>query len=77
MENRGPQEQFGELNASRLFCPSCGRSTPARERLLLILPDGCLYEYRCVFCGSVTGDKKTKSGGTGGLYKGSGGLKGI
>ncbi len=33
---------------------------PVRERLLLILPDGYLYEYFCANCGQVVGDKKTK-----------------
>lgn len=33
---------------------------PVRERLLLILPDGYLFEYLCVNCGEVVGDKKTK-----------------
>jgi len=33
---------------------------PVRERLLLVLPDGYLYEYLCVNCGEVVGDKKTK-----------------
>lgn len=31
---------------------------PVRERLLLILPDGYLYEYLCADCGSSVGDKK-------------------
>ena len=35
---------------------------PVREKLLLILPDGQLYEYFCTHCGSVVGDKKTKTG---------------
>ena len=70
MSGNAPREQFGDLNASCLFCSSCGRSTPARQRLLLILPDGCLYEYRCAVCGTVTGDKKTKGGEAGGLFRG-------
>ncbi|MFZ2384799.1 MAG: cytoplasmic protein [Candidatus Omnitrophota bacterium] len=70
MNPGGRREQFGDLNASCLFCSSCGRSTPARERLLLVLPDGCLYEYRCAVCGTVTGDKKTKNSGVGGFFSG-------
>ena len=31
---------------------------PVKERLLLILPDGYLYEYICVGCGNSVGDKK-------------------
>jgi len=76
MNGREPEGQFRELNAGRLFCSSCGRSTPVRERLLLVLPDGCLYEYRCAVCGSVTGDKKTRGAGNGGLFRGFGGGRG-
>lgn len=32
---------------------------PVRERLLLILPDGYLFEYHCSNCQEVLGDKKT------------------
>jgi len=31
---------------------------PVRERLLLVLPDGELYDYICAQCGDVLGDKK-------------------
>jgi len=31
---------------------------PVRERLLLILPDGYLYEYICTGCGKAVGDKR-------------------
>lgn len=31
---------------------------PVRERLLLVLPDGNLFEYCCVNCNEVLGDKK-------------------
>lgn len=33
---------------------------PVRERLLLVLPDGYLFEYYCSRCMSVVGDKKTR-----------------
>jgi hypothetical protein len=33
---------------------------PVREKLLLILPDGYLFEYLCTNCGQTVGDKKTK-----------------
>lgn len=33
---------------------------PVQERLLLILPDGYLFEYLCSNCGRVVGDKKTR-----------------
>ena len=35
---------------------------PVREKLLLILPDGYLFEYICTNCGSLLGDKKTRLG---------------
>jgi DNA-directed RNA polymerase subunit RPC12/RpoP len=55
-------DQFEDLNATYLYCNQCGGSMPVKEKLLLILPDGCMYEYFCTHCGSVVGDKKTKSG---------------
>ncbi|MFM9906410.1 MAG: cytoplasmic protein [Nitrospirae bacterium] len=50
-------DQFGSLNASLLYCPQCRVATPTRERLLLVLPTGNLYEYRCQHCGTSTGSK--------------------
>ena len=55
-----PQErpkQFESLRASLLFCPTCQTATPTRERLLLVLPSGNLYEYLCAHCGTSTGSK--------------------
>ncbi len=49
--------QFGALRASLLFCQKCKQATPARERLLLVLPTGNLYEYLCAHCGTSTGSK--------------------
>lgn len=49
--------QFRSLNASLLFCPNCKEATPARERLLLVLPSGNKYEYLCSYCGTSTGEK--------------------
>jgi hypothetical protein len=31
---------FGEFEATSLFCPRCRRATPARKKLLLVLPNG-------------------------------------
>jgi hypothetical protein len=53
-------KQFEDLQATYLYCNSCGGSMPVRERLLLVLPDGYLYEYYCLNCSEVVGDKKTK-----------------
>jgi hypothetical protein len=54
-------KQFEELEASLLFCPRCKRAVPPRRRLLLVLPDGELYEYLCPFCGTSLGTKKVKA----------------
>lgn len=52
-----PGGQFRSLNASLLYCPNCREATPARERLLLVLPSGNKYEYVCAHCGTSTGEK--------------------
>ena len=52
--------QFGSFTASELFCAKCQRSNPVRERLLLALPDGELFEYRCAVCGSSVGERKVR-----------------
>jgi hypothetical protein len=58
-----PQAQFGELAAASLYCPKCRRATPVREHLLLVLPDGNLYDYRCSVCATSTGTRSTRQGG--------------
>jgi hypothetical protein len=52
---------FEQLQASVLFCGRCRAPQPVRERLLLVLPDGELYEYLCTACGESVG-KRTLSG---------------
>lgn len=49
--------QFESFNATSLYCPTCRRSMPTRERLLLALPDGDLYGYWCAQCGSDVGTR--------------------
>jgi hypothetical protein len=53
--------QFGNFTASELFCPKCQVSQRVRERLLLVLPSGELYEFLCTACGTSLG-KRTVSG---------------
>jgi hypothetical protein len=48
---------YESLHAAELWCPTCRRATPARERLLLVLPTGNKYEYRCGVCGTSVGEK--------------------
>jgi hypothetical protein len=51
-------QQFEELQASVLFCGRCRAPQRVRERLLLVLPDGELYEYLCTACGESVGKRK-------------------
>jgi hypothetical protein len=62
-QNRAPADQYGAFRASLLYCPKCRQATPTRERLLLVLPTGNLYEYLCMQCGSSTGSKTEKDQG--------------
>ncbi|MBW1917266.1 MAG: cytoplasmic protein [Deltaproteobacteria bacterium] len=52
-----PEPSFQQLEASALYCPQCQQAVPVRKRLLLILPDGELHEYLCVFCAASLGTK--------------------
>lgn len=54
-------QQFGAFTASEIFCPKCNRSQPVREKLLLVLPSGELYEFLCTGCGTSVG-QRTVSG---------------
>ncbi len=53
-----PPGQFEHFQASALFCGRCQAAQPVRERLLLVLPDGELYEYLCATCGASVGKRK-------------------
>ena len=53
-----PPEQFEEFQAQALFCGRCRAAQPVRERLLLLLPDGELREYRCAVCGNSVGERR-------------------
>jgi hypothetical protein len=64
------QEDFQDLEATELYCPNCRRAVPVRKFLLLVLPDGDKYEYRCAYCGTTVGDKTDRSGQYFGVLKG-------
>jgi hypothetical protein len=49
--------QYEALEASELYCPTCRTSRPVRRHLLLVLPTGNKYEYRCATCGTSVGGK--------------------
>jgi hypothetical protein len=59
---RNPKAQFDEFEATELYCNRCRQAVPVRKFLLLILPEGDKYEYRCVHCGSKVGDKIDRTG---------------
>jgi len=52
--------QYEDLVATYLYCANCKASMPVRERLLLVLPDGYLFDYLCTNCGESIGEKKVK-----------------
>ena len=54
-----PRQQYSSFSASRLYCAKCKQAMPVREKLLLALPTGDLYDYLCSGCGQSLG---TKSG---------------
>ena len=51
------ESDFDELEATELYCGECRRAVPVSKHLLLVLPEGDKYEYRCRYCGSKVGDK--------------------
>ncbi len=48
---------FDDFDATELYCPRCKQAVPVRKRLLLVLPEGDKYEYRCGFCSASVGTK--------------------
>jgi len=66
---RQQQADFDEFEATELYCSKCGYAVPVRKSLLLVLPDGDKYEYRCRHCGSTVGDKIDRHGQFQGILK--------
>jgi hypothetical protein len=56
------EQTFDQFKASLLYCGQCRRAMPVRERLLLVLPDGELYDYTCQGCNSSVGSKTERAG---------------
>ena len=48
---------FNALEAAELFCPTCKTARPVRRHLLLVLPTGSKFEYRCAVCATAVGAK--------------------
>ena len=49
--------QFETFEAAELFCPQCRRAQRVRKHLLLVLPTGNKYDYRCAVCATSVGSK--------------------
>lgn len=62
MPQQHAEADFDQFEATELYCPSCRRAVPVNKFLLLVLPDGDRYEYRCRQCGTKVGDKIDRSG---------------
>lgn len=60
-KNKRPA-QYDQFEATELYCPRCRQAMPVRKRLLLVLPEGDKYEYRCAACLTTVGDKIEKNG---------------
>ena len=63
------ESNFDQLEAMELYCPDCRCAVPVRKSLLLVLPQGDKYEYRCQYCGATVGDKIDSSGKFEGILK--------
>lgn len=51
------QSSFKQFSASELYCPKCKQSMPVKEGLLLHLPGGELFDYKCSRCGTSLGTR--------------------
>lgn len=54
---------FESFEATSLHCPKCGGLVPVVKRLLLVLPDGELFEYLCQRCMTQVGKKRDREKG--------------
>jgi hypothetical protein len=71
VSRRAPRQRpdFEQLEAMELYCPECSRAVPVRKSLLLVLPEGDKYEYRCQYCGTTVGNKIDHAGQFQGILK--------
>ena len=51
------QPHYDTFEAAELFCPRCKQAQPVRKHLLLVLPIGNKYDYRCAVCATSVGEK--------------------
>lgn len=51
------ENAFEEFEAAQLYCPVCKQAVPVRKQLLLSLPGGDKYDYKCRYCNAIVGAK--------------------
>ena len=51
------QPHYRSLEASEMYCQRCRQARPVRQHLLLVLPTGNKYDYRCAVCANSVGSK--------------------
>jgi hypothetical protein len=51
------QPHYDTFEATELFCPRCKQAQRVRKYLLLVLPTGNKYDYRCAVCATSVGEK--------------------
>ena len=59
MARQEDNAQFKQFSASELYCPTCKRAMPVREKMLLVLSSGDLFDYVCQKCGTSLGTRTT------------------
>ena len=62
------ESDFSELEATELYCGECRQAVSVRKHLLLVLPEGDKYEYRCQYCGAKVGDKIDRTARSKGFF---------
>ena len=56
------EQSFDQFNAALLYCNKCRESDAGKRTLLLVLPEGELYDYTCQACNSSVGSKTERAG---------------
>jgi hypothetical protein len=71
VSRRAPKKRpdFDQFEAMELYCPECSQAVPVRKSLLLVLPEGDKYEYRCQYCGTTVGNKIDRAAEFQGIIK--------
>ena len=55
----GDGASYQDFNAAKLFCPKCKEAMPVKEKMLLVLSGGELFDYVCEQCGTSLGTRQT------------------